>query len=210
MAIIITVIVIISIGGSQIVLRPDLVPQVHPSHPRVVKVSLRQQLQTFGWFSWSLNLNIQNLESTSPQDTRWCTRVPRHRGVSSTTWLCWCGCSIARSALHHSRPDESFGKRVRCRCGCSTTRSAWHLSKPDEPYEWKYPVFQCLTWTAWSRSSNEVIPTNSGFADRRSPFTRVLSLKRMPQRLTLITGSIKMVSRAKTSLTQLNPRPEIC
>ena len=97
-----------------------------------------------------IELNLQkNLESTSPQDTRWCTRVPRHRGVSSTTWLCW--------------------------CGCSATRSAWHLSKPGESFEWKYPVFQCLTWTAWSRSSNEVIPTNSGFADRRSAFTRVLS-----------------------------------
>ena len=62
-----------------------------------------------------IELNLQNLESTSPQDTRWCTRVPPHRGVSSTTWLYW--------------------------CGCSTARSAWHLSKPDEPYEWKDPVF---------------------------------------------------------------------
>ena len=25
-----------------------------------------------------------------------------------------------------------------------------------------------FTWTAWSRSSKEVIPTKSGFADRRS------------------------------------------
>ena len=47
--IIIIVIIFISIGGSQIVLRPDLVPQVHPSHPRVAQVPLRQQLQTFFW-----------------------------------------------------------------------------------------------------------------------------------------------------------------
>ena len=46
--IIVIVLIILSISGSQIVLRSDLVPQVHPSHPRVAKVSLGQQLQTFG------------------------------------------------------------------------------------------------------------------------------------------------------------------
>ena len=116
------------------------------------------------WIHKSMNKLLLLLlpGSTSLPDIRWCTRVlPRHGG-NNTTWPCW--------------------------CGCSTTQSTWRRLKPRTRSCMKQCLHcdRCFTWTAWSSSSKEVIPTNSGFADSRSAWEEIQVAKNI--RIVMIQG----------------------